>query len=193
MYVCVWICMCLHALLVMLLYHIKSPFPFPCCQIPSQTVRNLALILFNIYTHLFSVRTLLNVLSSFPLLSSSLLRFLRHSAHHCPSLCNIPSLHCGFSYPCCYCHSLNSAPSPHPAPKMLLSLSLQDGKEQEGGKWREGKITMPFHWWMGLRLSQMFSTTHMHLCLMNKSFFSIHLLSFTLSALPTSLQGCVSV
>lgn len=48
-------------------------------------VRNLALIFLNICTHLFSIRTLLNALSSFPPLSSSLYYFLRHCTYHCPT------------------------------------------------------------------------------------------------------------
>ena len=84
--------------------------------------------------------------------------------------------------------SPNTPASPHPPPKMLLSLSRM-ARDRKVGREED-------HWafsLMDLRIVRMFPTTRMHLCLMNKSFFSLHLLSFTLLALPTSLQGCISV
>lgn len=81
----------------------------------------------------------------------------------------------------------------HPFPTHLLRCCCLSPGWKGTGRWEGKKITGSFHWWMDLRISQMFATTRMHLCLMNTSLFSLHLLSFTLSALPASLQGCVSV
>lgn len=146
---------------------------------------NLALILHNIYTHFFSIRTLLNVLSFFSLLSSSLFPQTQHTPLP-PSMWH-PLLTLPLQLPM-QPLSPNTPPSPHPPPKMLLSLSRMERDRKVGREEDHWAFSL-----MDLRIFQMFSTTRMHLCLMNKSFFSLHLLSFTLSALPTSLQGCISV
>lgn len=104
------------------------------------SVRNLALILHNIYTRFFGIRTLLNVLSFFPLLSSSLLCFVRHSTHHCPPLCDIPSLHCHFSYPCSRSHQI-----PLPLPTHLLRCCCLSPGWKGTGRWEGKKIIGPFH------------------------------------------------
>lgn len=79
---------------------------------------NLALILHNIYTHFFSIRTLLNVLSFFSLLSSSLFPQTQHTP--LPPLCDIPSLHCHFSYlsPLTFLYSLSIT---YFSPRLYLS------------------------------------------------------------------------
>ena len=101
---------------------------------------NLALILHNMYTHFFSIRTLLNILSFFSLLSSSLPCFRRHSTHHCPPLCDIRSLYCHFSYPCSCSHQI-----PPPLPTHLLRCCCLSPGWQGTGRWEGKKITGPFH------------------------------------------------
>lgn len=112
------------------------------------------------------------VLPFFPLLSSTLLCFLRHHTrttaycmrHPLPTL---PSAAGAAS------HSQIPLPLPTPSLRRYCSLSRLERSRKVGNEGR--KITyLPFHWWMGLRLSQMFTTTHAFVFNKDKSFCSIH-------------------
>lgn len=79
---------------------------------------------------------------------------------------------------------------------LLPCLHLSPGRKEKE-KWeREGKVgkevkIMLVNWWMDLGNSHMPFTTLLHLYCMHKYFFSVHLLPFIFSALPTPLWGCV--
>lgn len=100
----------------------------------------------------------------------------------------LPILPSVFGYSaCCSYHSL-SLPPPMPSP---LPRQKEKGKwEREGKVGNEGTIVLVY-WWMDLGNSHMPLTILLYLCCMHKYFFSIHLLPFTFSALPTPLWGCI--
>lgn len=112
-----------------------------------------------------------------------------------PPLCDIPSAHCPTFSATVHADTTTLF---HKMLLPLLTLLLRcyhlsvEGKVGNEGNGRSP--FMPFHWWMDLGISQLLFPTCMHLCWMNKSFLSVHLLPFySLSITCLSPRLCPSI
>ena len=166
---------------------------------PSQTIRNLVLIVLNIRTHLLSISNLLNSLFILPCplplhLPSCLLCFLKSCTHHSPNSVYTRSPCCPTSTATAHAAFYHWPPwDASPSHPLLLRCYHLSPAGKGGGMMRKkGKITiyafslmdgfgeLPYHTSF---------TMHLHLGRMNKRFKCSPSTLFSLSVLPTSLQG----